>query len=306
MLPTAQGSTIAGWALLPGLLLAVACGSCADPPGADTANLPQRIVVMAPAAAEMLDALGALDRVVGVGDFVRGPLALDALPHIGAYNAPNIERVLALRPDLYVTTLSSAAADAHRRLEALGIRVLELDTSTYDGVFASLAELGSRIGRPVEARALEQALDGRIALVRDRAAGLPSRRVLVVVGRDPLYVAGPGSHLDEMIRLAGGHNVAHDTTSPYPRFSMEAVLERMPEVIVDVSDNAPSTPRGRIPGDWARWPFLPAVREDRVYQVDPSRLTIPGMQLPEMTLLMGRLVHPQVFGEAALRDLAAP
>jgi iron complex transport system substrate-binding protein len=118
-------------------------------------------------------------------------------------------------------------------------------------------------------------------------------------------VAGPGSHLDEMVRLVGGENVARDSGSPYPRFSMEAVLERMPEVIVDVSDNRPAVRRGRIAGDWARFPFLPAVRGGGVYQVDPRHLTIPGMKLPEMTLLMGRLVHPEAFGAVGEDDLGA-
>jgi iron complex transport system substrate-binding protein len=258
---------------------------------------------MAPAAAEMLASLGLLDRVVGVGDFVRDPEPLSRLPRIGAYDAPNLERVLALRPDLYVTSASLAASQAHRQLRSLGLEVLDLDTSTYDGVLASLVALGSRVARPQAALELRQAIARRVDRVRSRAAGLAPRDVLVVVGHDPLYVAGPGSHLDEMLRLAGGRNLARDAPAPYPRFSMEAVLERMPEVIVDVSDNRPAARRGRIAGDWARFPFLPAVRQGRVYQVDPSRLTIPGIHLPEMTLLMGRLVHPEAFGEPRPHEL---
>ena len=74
-------------------------------------------------------------------------------------------------------------------------------------------------------------------------------------------------------------------------------------MIVDTSDNSPSALRGRHVGDWGRWEFLPAVREDRVYRVDPSLLVIPGIRLPEMTELMGRLIHPEVFGDVADADL---
>jgi iron complex transport system substrate-binding protein len=136
-----------------------------------------------------------------------------------------------------------------------------------------------------------------LATIAERASGAPPRSVLVVVGRDPLYVAGPGSHIDEMIRLAGGTNVARDALSSYQQLSLEVVLERMPEVIVDLSDNRPGAARERGPGDWAAWEFLPAVREDRVYTIDPARLVIPGLRLPEMSLLMGQLIHPELFGE---------
>jgi iron complex transport system substrate-binding protein len=261
---------------------------------------------MAPAAAEMLEALGATDRVVGVGDFVQEPASLARLPRVGAYNAPSVERVVELRAELFLTTASQAAAAAHRRLEALGVDVVALDTSTYEGVFRSLSEVGTLLGRERRADVLEREMRERLEEIRRTAEGRPTRRVLFVVGRDPLYVAGPGSHIDEMIDLVGGVNVLGDATAPYQRVSFEAALERMPEVIIDTSDNAATAPRGRLNGDWARWEFLPAVRERRVFRVDPSRLVIPGIRLPEMTALMGRLIQPEAFGEASDDEMAAP
>jgi ABC-type Fe3+-hydroxamate transport system substrate-binding protein len=261
---------------------------------------------MAPAAVEMLEALEALDQVVGIGDFVLEPASITHLPRLGAYNAPNVELVLSLGTDTFITAASEAANAAHERLESLGVQVLALDTSTYDGVFTSLHEVGRALGRSDLARAVEQDIRDRLRAMEQRAAHAPARSVLFVVGRDPVYVAGPGSHIDEMIALVGGVNVAHDALSPYQRVSMEAILERMPEVIIDTSDNRPSALRGRLAGDWERWDFLPAVREGRVYWVDPSRLVIPGIRLPEMTSLMGRLIQPEIFGEAAEAELAAP
>ena len=146
---------------------------------------------------------------------------------------------------------------------------------------------------------------GRLRDLEQRAEGAPRRSVLFVVGRDPIYVAGPGSHIDEMISMVGGVNVAHDLASPYQRLSMEAVLERMPEVIIDTSDNRPGALRGVEPGWWGQWPSLPAVADGAVYWVDPSRLVIPGIRLPEMARLMSRLIHPEAFGEADARELSA-
>jgi iron complex transport system substrate-binding protein len=261
------------------------------------------VVVLAPAAAEMLDALDLLDRVVGVGDYGPWPEALADHPSLGGYDSPNVELAVELGADLVLTASSDAAMAAHRRLQALGIRVVALDTSTYRGVFESLEQVGGIFAAQDDAAIIATRMRGSLDRIQARCSSAPPRRVLFVVGRDPLYVAGPGSHIDEMIRLVGGRNVAHDALSPYARGSLESVLERMPEVIVDTSDNRPGALRGRAAGEWERWSFVPAVRDERVYQVDPGRLVIPGLRLPEMTLLMGRLVQPEIFGEVEPAEL---
>lgn len=278
----------------------LACAACSgegslpdDRGGGD----PQRIVVLAPAAAEMLSALGLLDRVVGVGEFGPWPGALASAPVIGGYASPNVERVLELRADLLITAASETAHPAHRTLERFGVRVLALDTSTYAGVFRSLEEVGRLFDMESAAREIGQRMRAELDRIAEQAEGLPRRRVLFVVGRDPLYVAGPGSHIDEMIELVGGENVTHDALTPYAQASLETILERLPQVIVDTSDNSADALRGRTPGPWSRWGFLPAVRDNRVFWVEPGRLVIPGLRLPEMTRLMARIVHPESFGD---------
>jgi iron complex transport system substrate-binding protein len=293
-------------AVLIGAFLMAACSGEAPVPELPAGAAARRIVVMAPAATGMLETVGALDQVVGIGDFVTEPASIADLPRVGAYDAPNVERLLSLESDLFITTSSEAAAPAHRRLETLGVEVLALDTSTFDGVFASLERVGRLLGREQRARDAAQSMRDELESIRERAAGAEPRRVLFVVGRDPLYVAGPGSHADEMIVIAGGINVAADSLGPYQLLSLEAVLERMPDVIVDTSDNRPDAVRGRVAGEWGRWEFLPAVRDGRIYQVAPERLVIPGVRLPEMTGLMGRLIHPEIFGEAQEPQLRAP
>ena len=253
---------------------------------------------MAPAAAEILAALGAEDAVVGVGDFVTWPPELAARPKVGAYDRPSAERILGLGGQVFVTTRGQAGAAARAQLGRLGIAVVELETATTAGVIEAIGELGRRAGREAEAARLAAEVSAGIERVRARAAGLPRRRVLLAVGTEPLYVAGPGSYLDELIGAAGGANVAADALAPFQLLSIEAALERMPEVIIDTSDNRPGSPRGRVLGTWSRWPFLPAVRDRRVYIVDPTALSIPGPRLPAMAELIARFVHPEVFGEA--------
>ena len=222
-------------ALLSAFLLPALCACGPAPPQVGPQGETLRIVVMAPAAAGMLEALGTIEQVVGIGDYVTEPASIVDLPRVGAYDTPNVEQLLALRADLFLTTASEAAHDAHRRLESFGITVLPLDTSTYEGVFTSLEQVGRALGRQDRAREMARSMREELRVIERRAAQSTTKSVLFVVGRDPLYVAGPGSHADEMIVLAGGTNVAHDSPSPYLQLSLEAVLERMPEVIVGFS-----------------------------------------------------------------------
>ena len=166
-----RAQRLARTALALGLLVLVGCGRA---PGrvAQHGGPPQKIVVMAPAAAEMLAELSALDRVVGIGDFVLWPPAVTGLPRVGAYDAPNVEQLLALGTDLVISTASHAASPAHRGLEQLGIEVLALNTSTFDGVFSSLAEVGVVLHKEAEAAALADEIRERLRSIRERAQGL--------------------------------------------------------------------------------------------------------------------------------------
>ncbi|OGT80063.1 MAG: hypothetical protein A3H91_16805 [Gammaproteobacteria bacterium RIFCSPLOWO2_02_FULL_61_13] len=286
------------------LVLASAC-SKTPPPPPDADDGPRRVAVMAPATAEILDVLGVLDRVVGIGQFGPWPASIAELPEVGGYDSPNVERLVILGTDVVFTVKSEAAAPAHRRLNKLRVRVVELDTSTYEGVFNSIKLLGDIFNRGKMAEKLAARMRVELQDVERRVYGVPRRRVLFVIGRDPEFVAGPGSHLDRLIEIAGGVNIGQDLTAPYQQMSKESILERQPEAIIDTSDNRANSLRGRQPGAWGVWDFLPAVKNNRVYWIDPSQLVIPGIRLPHMAQLMGKLIHPEIFGEPDPSDYLA-
>jgi iron complex transport system substrate-binding protein len=127
--------------------------------------------------------------------------------------------------------------------------------------------------------------------------------VLFLVGNKPLFVAGPGSHIDRLITLAGGENAAYDSRGSYQMISMEVILSRQPEIIIDSSDNQANASRGRHLGSWAGFDTLPAVVRNQVYWIDPQQLSIPGPRLPEMAELMGKIIHPEIFGEPTQAEL---
>jgi iron complex transport system substrate-binding protein len=276
------------------------------PPPPAAAGGARRLGVLAPAAAETLALLGASDRVVAVGDWVTEPPELARRPRLGSYDAPAAERVLELGIDTLITSASVAGRRERAELARLGVRVVELDTSTFAGTLAAIEQVGALVGRERAAAALVAGIRARLESVAARVAGAPRPRVLAVVGREPLYVAGPGSHLDELVRLAGGANVAADAGTPWALVSLEAMLARRPEVILDCSDNRPDAPRGALAGPWASWPFLPAVAGRRVFLIDPERLTIPGPRLAEMAETVARFLHPEIFGAPRAADFAAP
>ncbi len=265
---------------------------------------PRRLAVLSPSAAETLAALGASDQVAAVGDWITWPPELARLPKLGSYDAPSEESLFALHIDTLVTTSSVAGREGRQRLEKLGIRVEEVDTSTLSGALAGIETVGALVGRDRAARQMVERIRAGLARVRSRAAGARRRPTLVVVGREPLFVAGRGSYLDELVTLAGGSNVAADLKSTYAMVSLEEMLARRPEVIVDLSDNQTGAPRGAGPGSWGRYSFVPAVKDRGVWFVDPSRLSIPGPRLVEMAEEMGRLIHPEIFGRPTPRDFS--
>jgi iron complex transport system substrate-binding protein len=265
---------------------------------------PARLAVLSPSAAETLVALGVEGEIVAVGDWVRWPPELAGRPRLGAFDAPSEEALLALGVDTLVTTASEAGREGRQRLARLGVRVIEVDTSTLAGALEAIVTLGNLVDRREAAQALEKRLRDGLDAIRARAAGAARPRVLVVVGREPLYVAGPGSHLDELVAIAGGVNVAADVGSTYALVSLEAMLTRAPEVILDVADEGAGGPFGARAGEWARWTFLPAVAGGRVWFLDPSRLAVPGPRLVEMAALVARVIHPEIFGQPTAGDLA--
>jgi len=265
--------------------LCCAALACSQTPPAEANRAYQRLAIFAPSAAEMVVALGAADRVVGIGGFGTFPGEIEKRRVVGSFDQPDIEALLELNVDHVLTTSSVNAAAAYERLGRLGIIVESFDTSTFDGVRTTLRALGERLEREAIAEQLLEEMSDGLERIQAQTAGLPIPKVLIAVGTDPLYVAGPGSHLDELIRLAGGSNVAFDATSPYQRYSIEAVLERQPDIIIDTSGQASS---------WEQWPLLPAVKSGRVHPVDADLLVVPGMRLVEMAALTRDLIHPEL------------
>ena len=247
----------------------------------------RRIVSLAPSSTEILYALGAGDRLVGVDQYSDWPAEAAKLPRVGSDLQPSIERILALAPDIVFAATSANSRELPAQLERLGVRVAVSRIDTLDDLWREIVASGDAIGRRDAATALVAQLRARIAVAHARVAALPPTRALVVVWAEPLTVAGGHSFVDDLIRAAGGDNVAGDSAQPYPQFSVERMLARAPEVIVVGSHKG-----GPALAPLLAHASLPAVKNGRVHSVDGDLLFRPGPRLVEGVELLSRLFHP--------------
>jgi iron complex transport system substrate-binding protein len=265
-----------------------AASAGASSPAANRRAAPARIVSLAPSTTETLFALGAGAEVVGVSRFCDFPAEVAGLPRVGGFNDPSLEAVLALRPTLVTGARGPANRGTVERLSAQGIDAyFPLDGSLAD-VRASIRGLGARVHRPAEAEGLVARLDAQLAAVTAALGAARRPRALLVFGRRPLSVAGPGTFADEMLRAAGAENVV--TSGPaYPTIGVERVLALAPEVILEAGMAA----GGDADFDWARYPAIPAVRDGRVLRFEDARVLRPGPRVAEGVAVLARLLHPE-------------
>lgn len=260
---------------------------------------PQRIVSTAPSLTETLFALGLGPRIVGVTEFCRYPPEAASKPRIGTFLEPSFERILAQRPDLVLVVRNPVRLA--ERLSQLGLRTVEVPQDSIAEILASIREIARLAGVETRGRALAASIEKQMEDVRRRASALPRRKVLFLVGRSPgtlqgMVGAGPGSFLDELIRVAGGVNALAGSPMAYPRVSVEQIVAADPDVILDMGDFAhhegkPLESPGQFRAVWGQYRLIRAVRENQVRQAASEVLIRPGPRVGEAARGMFELIH---------------
>jgi iron complex transport system substrate-binding protein len=264
-------------------------------PGITTPNGTRRIVSLAPSVTETLFAIGAGPEVVGVSQYCDYPPQARRLPKIGSFLTPNVEAIVALRPTIVIGLPTSSDLREIRALQAMGIATLMVKDDSVAAIEASADEIGDTVGDTERARSLVASVRARIEAIENQLAGVPPRRVLMVVGHQPLVAVGPGTYLDELLSLARARNIAAYSMQSWPRLSLEYIIAMQPEVILDgqmgTDPNAPAQ-------FWGRYPSIPAVRHHQVYGYPDDPTLHPGPRIPETLELLARLIHPHAFAHA--------
>ncbi len=254
----------------------------------------RRIVALAPSVTETLFAVGAGTDIVGVSDLSDYPEEAKRIDRVGSYLKPNVEVVVALRPDLVIAVPSPGNREAVEALEHLGLRVVVVEEGpALADVLAAIQRIGDEAGRSEAARTLGARIAEQVEAVRRRAARLPRRRTLMLVGENPLIAAGSENLLDELLSAAGARNVAAGL-GRWPRLSVEFLVSSAPEVIIDSSMGDEAGANLSFYDDLG----LEAVRAKRLYAIRIDEVLRPGPRVGEGLEKLARLVHPEAFGAA--------
>jgi iron complex transport system substrate-binding protein len=270
--------------------------------GRDTPEVaPLRIVSLAPSLTETLFALGVGDRVVGVTRYCAYPPEVHELPVVGGHLDPSFEAIVSLEPDL-VVLIPSGEASA-RRLESLGVPVLQIDQHDVGSVLQSISVLAAACGVDDAGERLRTEMERRLAEISVVVAGAQRPRAVVVVGHDigggvvrSVWVAGPDTFYSGVLEIAGGVNAVEGGVVRYPEVSREGLVTLDPDVVLDVVAGAEEP--GRNVGDiltaWRRLIELRAVRQDRVRILEGDLMVVPGPRLPEMVRGIALSLHPEL------------
>ncbi len=255
---------------------------------------PQRIVSLAPSITEIVFALGAGDRLKGVTQHCDFPADAQFLPKVGSYVHLDLERIVALKPDLCIAVRDGNPQNAVTELEALGIPVYAVDPRNLDTAVDTVLEVGQLLNANTKAQDLANEMRARIQRVKERVAKTGLRpRVFFQIGSAPIVSAGTNTVIHELIVTAGGQNLA-DGPSSYPRFSREQVLALQPEVII-ITSMTKESDLEQVSAEWRHYEGLPAVRNNRIFIVDADLFDRPTPRIINGLETLAGIIHPESF-----------
>lgn len=254
---------------------------------------PERIISLAPSITETLCALGMQDRLVGRTQFCLHPPGIeDQVPVVGALVDTNLARIKMLQPDLVLATWNSG--DVARSLRKLDVRCETLPHENLEDIYRAIEQIGQLCARPGSAGLLIQAIREDVAAQQQAgvALGMDPMSVLVTTGPLPLeprdlWVAGPGSFFDELLKLAGHRNAADRLEQSFTELSLVTLLQINPEVILEFRDPTEAADRDALYHAWSRLGTLRAIRQRRVRTVGSEEWLSAG---PRVALGLHRLI----------------
>lgn len=308
ILPSRRKITAAFCLLLPALWAVAGCGRTpgSNAPAADSEQIvytdgigrqirlpkrPQRIISLAPDVTETIYLLGAQDRLIGNTTQCKWPEAANHKPKIGDLLNPNYEMILAAKPDLVIGSTAGNDEGAVMKLSGLGLPVYVTSPRTVDKIFYSVEQLGRITDCAAQAERLVAQMKERIDAVQKKIAGKPLARAFFITWYDPLLTPGKTTFENDVFRLAGVVSVTADIDQFYPRYSLEEVLVKDPDVILTVAHRGDPIPDL---SKTAGWKDLRAVKEGKVFFINeflqhPSPLFVNGVEE------LARKVHPECF-----------
>ncbi|MDW7772946.1 MAG: cobalamin-binding protein [Desulfobulbaceae bacterium] len=253
---------------------------------------PERVISLMPSLTEIVFDLGQGDKLVGATRYAKEPPAAAKIPRVGSYQHLDVERIVALHPDLCLAVRDGNPQHLVARIEQMNIPVYVFDPRTLPEIIESVQLLGNLLQAKERAEEIARQMERKIAGVEDRLGSVTDRPgVFFQIDAAPMVSAGSGTFIDRLITMAGGKNLAAGPVS-YPRYSWEDILAMQPEVVI-IASMAGGYTEEQLKKEWRQWPHIPAVRQNRVYVVDASLFDRPVPRLADGLVALARLFHPE-------------
>jgi len=259
-------------------------------------KVPQRIISLSPSNTEILFALGLEEKVVGVTEFCDYPPEARKKEKVGGYSTPDIEKIIALQPDLILAD-SIHAKEVIPALEERGLTVFALAPKNLDGILEDIRIVGEITEKEKEAFELVAQMESRIEAVTDKIKELERPRVFYITWHDPLWSVGSGIIINELIEKAGGVNIFQDIAG-HRIVNLETVIARNPEVTIACTGLGEA--KGK-PFEWAmeepRLGVTEARKNNRTYQIDADLVSRAGPRIAEALEEFACFIHPEIFSK---------
>ena len=257
---------------------------------------PKRIIALAPSITEIIFALEQQDRLKGTTQFSNYPAEAAKLPKVGSYVRLDLERIVALNPDLCIAIKDGNPKGIIDRLQSLNIPVFAVNPRNLESMMQTIQKIGSILNASQKANTLVKDMRSRIQQVDALVSRIDRRpRVFIQIGISPIISAGTNTLVHELVVRAGGINVAAGNRA-YPHFSREQVFALAPDVLI-ITSMARSGAFEKAKADWNRLSHMPAVREKRIYTVNSDVFDRPSPRLLDALEILTRLLHPKLFKE---------
>jgi len=254
---------------------------------------PQRIVPLAPSITEILYYLGLEGRVAGVTQYSYFPPEAAKKPKVGSYVDLNVEKIISLAPDLVIGTVDGNQPAVVRLLEEAGVPVFLVNPRHVSKVIETIAIIGSVCGVALQGDTAANRLKARMDRVLAKVMGRERPLVFLQINIKPIMTVNQNTFHHDLIRLAGGVNMTAHEPITYPRFSLEEVIRRKPEVIL-VSSMERGGRFEKARQEWMAWTSIPAVKNGRVHLIDSDLIDRPSPRIIQGLEDMARLLHPEL------------
>lgn len=250
-----------------------------------------RVVSLAPSLTENVFAVGAGDKLVGVTSYCDYPAEANKVAKVGDTVNPNLETIVAQKPQLVLVTTASQIESFTQKMEDRGIAVFVTNPKNLEDVLRNLRQLGELLGTQEQAEKVVANLQNRISAIESRVKNEKAVRVFVQISPEP-FTVGRDSFVTDLVRRAGGESVTKDVAESYPRISKETALASQPEAII-LSAGGAMGEGNNEPSEIFQ--ASPAVKSNRVYKINGDFLARPGARLVNGLEEIARALHPQVF-----------